>query len=341
MGDNVFINICFSILVIIIILALIIRVLILKKKIKNINRLQKQINILGDDISLLKKNKETYKYILNETIRLLGKGDRANILVRNSDDTFKSVTTIESEKYKNNKIFDVGDAKKYENISILNKNMLNVGSVLVSPLKYDGNTIALIKIESLKFFKKFNEEDILIMKQIRHEFEIAIRNYVAQEKLKYRATHDELTDLYNRRYFNEIFEEELKFMSNKKSKGYLVVIDLDNFKIINDSYGHVQGDRAIMAMADAMRDTLDVTDTYARMYGDEFIIIFRNNTYEEAEEKLIKIRKKVQESRGDLEIDFTYGIVSINYKENLDKDELFANADKAMYDNKKIKKVGR
>ena len=70
MGDNVFINICFSILVIIIILALIIRVLILKKKIKNINRLQKEINILGDDISLLKKNKETYKYILNETISI-------------------------------------------------------------------------------------------------------------------------------------------------------------------------------------------------------------------------------------------------------------------------------
>ena len=96
-----------------------------------------------------------------------------------------------------------------------------------------------------------------------------------------------------------------------------------------------------MAMADAMRDNLDVTDTYARMSGDEFIIIFRNNTYEEAEEKLIKIRKKVQESRGDLEIDFTYGIAAINYEETLDKDELFANADKAMYDNKKIKKVER
>ena len=56
MGDNVFINICFSSLVIII-LVLIIRVLILKKKIKNINRLQKEVNILGDDISLLQKSK--------------------------------------------------------------------------------------------------------------------------------------------------------------------------------------------------------------------------------------------------------------------------------------------
>ncbi|WP_294349562.1 sensor domain-containing diguanylate cyclase [uncultured Clostridium sp.] len=340
MGDNVFINICFSILVIII-LVFIIRVLILKKKIKNINRLQKEINILGDDISLLQKNKETYKYALDETIRLLGKGDRGNILIKNSDGTFKCIAKMESEKYKNKKIFDVGDVKKYKNISILNRNILNIGTVLVSPLKYHGDIIALIKIESLKLFKKFNEEDVIIMKQIRHEFEVAIRNYIAQEKLKYIATHDELTDLYNRRYFNEIFEEQLKLMSNKKSKGYLVVIDLDNFKIINDSYGHVQGDRAIMAMADAMRDILDVTDTYARMSGDEFIIIFRNNTYEEVEEKLIKIRKKIRESRGDLEIDFTYGIAAINYEETLDKDELFANADKAMYDNKKIKKVGR
>ncbi|MBE6050056.1 MAG: GGDEF domain-containing protein [Clostridium sp.] len=340
MKEDIFLNVSFSILIIIILVCMI-RVLILKQKIKKINGLQKQINILGEDISLLKNDKQTYDYALNETIRLLNKGDRGSILVRNSDGTFKCIADIKSEKYKNKKIFDVNDIQEYKNVSILNKNYFNVGTVLVSPLKYRGDIIALIKIESLSFFKKFNKEDIIIMNGIRHEFEIAIANYSEQEKFKYIATHDELTDLYNRRYFNEIFEEELKCIKDENARGYLAVIDLDNFKMINDSYGHSEGDKAIMTMADAMRSTLDESDTYARMSGDEFIIIFRNNTYEEAEEKLINIRKKVQESNGSEAIDFTYGIAAINYSKTLDKDELFANADKAMYNNKKIKKVGR
>lgn len=339
MKENVFLNMSFSILIIIILVCMI-RVLNLKQKIRKINGLQKEINILGDDVSLLHNDKETYQYALDETIRLLNKGDRGRIIVKNSDGTFKCIAVRKSEKYKNKKIFEVNNIQEYKNVSILNKNYFNVGRVLISPLKYHGDIIALIEIESLRLFKKFTKEDVIIMNRIRHEFEVAIKNYSAQEKLKYIATHDELTDLYNRRYFNEIFEEELRSMKDKNSNGYLAIIDLDNFKMINDSYGHSEGDRAIRTMADAMRNTLDESDTYARMSGDEFIIIFRNNTYEEAEEKLIKIREKVQKFEGKEAIDFTYGIAVINNK-NLDKDELFANADKAMYDNKKIKKVGR
>lgn len=99
----------------------------------------------------------------------------------------------------------------------------------------------------------------------------AIHKYT--QDMEYYATRDPLTDLYNRRVFWELFEYEV---ARARRAGYsfaLLVMDLDNFKLINDGYGHATGDRYLQAVTRAVREVLRPGDVFARYGGDEFVML--------------------------------------------------------------------
>lgn len=97
------------------------------------------------------------------------------------------------------------------------------------------------------------------------------------EHLENIATTDELTTLVNRRGFSEAFDRELDRTNRGQTKGgLLLMIDLDNFKVINDTYGHAAGDAALRLVADTLKTTVRRMDIAARLGGDEFVILFSN-----------------------------------------------------------------
>lgn len=97
-----------------------------------------------------------------------------------------------------------------------------------------------------------------------------------EEKLRWQATHDHLTDLYNRRYFEARLEKELAESKRTGIMSALLYVDLDRFKYVNDTAGHETGDRMLLEIARALTKKLRRMDIMARIGGDEFAIILRN-----------------------------------------------------------------
>jgi diguanylate cyclase (GGDEF)-like protein/PAS domain S-box-containing protein len=103
------------------------------------------------------------------------------------------------------------------------------------------------------------------------------------EHLRHLAEHDSLTSLYNRQYFNQ--EMERAFAQSRRDKGKLcacIYIDLDNFKYINDTLGHLEGDRLLISIANTLKARTRKTDILARLGGDEFALILPNVAEQQA-----------------------------------------------------------
>ncbi len=98
----------------------------------------------------------------------------------------------------------------------------------------------------------------------------------AEREIKQLAFYDPLTELPNRRLLVDRLQRVLAHIKRKQTRGALIFIDLDNFKVVNDSQGHSVGDELLIQVADRLRQTLRNADTIARMGGDEFIVILEN-----------------------------------------------------------------
>ena len=120
------------------------------------------------------------------------------------------------------------------------------------------------------------------------------------ERLRVLSTHDGLTSLYNRAYFDERLEEEVLRARRYKRPLSVVIADLDRFKDVNDHYGHIAGDAVLRRFAELLRDSVRRTDIVARYGGEEFAIILPETTVGGAVGKLAQLCAQMAESTIDL-----------------------------------------
>jgi two-component system cell cycle response regulator len=114
------------------------------------------------------------------------------------------------------------------------------------------------------------------------------------ERLRVLSTHDSLTGLYNRAYFDERLYEELLRARRYGRPLSVGIVDIDRFKQVNDQYGHLSGDAALRAFADHLRDSVRRTDIVARYGGEEFGLILPETTGEDAQAKLERMREQAE-----------------------------------------------
>lgn len=162
-------------------------------------------------------------------------------------------------------------------------------------------------------------------------------------KIKHYANHDPLTGLYNRRYFDNILNYEFKRAKARNNKFSILMIDLDDFKNINDSYGHAIGDITLKTIADVVTKLIRRSDLFARIGGDEFAIILMNTLLNQAMDVAERIRKNIKNTilvsaNGDkFHISVSIGVSSYPEKTN-SLVNLISNVDQALY---KAKSVGK
>jgi len=163
---------------------------------------------------------------------------------------------------------------------------------------------------------------------------------VSQERklsrqLSYQACHDMLTGLFNRRMFEEQLEAALLNVGLENRHHALCYIDLDQFKIVNDTCGHVAGDELLRQLGDLLKSCVREGDVLARLGGDEFGILLENCALKEASDVAENVRQSVKDFRFAwqervFEIGASIGLVGIN-AENCELANILAAADMACY----------
>ncbi|MDY6942912.1 MAG: EAL domain-containing protein [Pseudomonadota bacterium] len=155
------------------------------------------------------------------------------------------------------------------------------------------------------------------------------------KRMAYEATHDGLTGLVNRPEFEERLAQTVEAAEREFSHHALCYLDLDQFKVVNDTWGHVAGDELLRQLASKLKASIRQTDTIARLGGDEFGVLFRDCSLETAQRLAEKLRNEVKSFRftwGESVLDssVTIGLVPID-QDSANATELLSLADGACY----------
>lgn len=152
------------------------------------------------------------------------------------------------------------------------------------------------------------------------------------------ATLDDLTMISNRRGFALLAEKALQMSARNGLPASLIAIDLDKFKQINDQFGHTEGDKALIAFTDILKNTFRESDLYARMGGDEFSVLLTNTTEEQALDSMMRLRNQVndfnEKSGFQYQLEFSAGICPVDFSHTPDLNNLLEKSDQLMYKNK-------
>lgn len=153
---------------------------------------------------------------------------------------------------------------------------------------------------------------------------------------QYLARTDALTELYGRRAFEERLRHDLVLAQRRKGAVSLAYVDLDNFKAVNDTRGHAEGDRVLQAVGQALRDSVREADTAARVGGDEFALVLPDTDRPGAEQVISKLRSRLQEAlrAGAWPVTCSIGVTTF-MDPAISPDTAIAAADALMYEAKR------
>lgn len=158
-----------------------------------------------------------------------------------------------------------------------------------------------------------------------------------QYKIIISSTRDKLTGAFNRAYFEKTMENIIRDFNYEEKIFSIIIFDIDNFKGINDKFGHQTGDMVLEKISEVIKECIENKDIFSRYGGEEFIIICPNEDEKRAYEKADMLRKKIQDEnilRGRREVTISMGVATypIHSKK---KDDLIKKADQALYEAKR------
>ncbi|MCF7957344.1 MAG: diguanylate cyclase [Phycisphaerae bacterium] len=176
--------------------------------------------------------------------------------------------------------------------------------------------------------------------ELKTRINVVVRMTELQERLLAQANTDELTGLPNRRHYFEVMEREVMQAKLNSTPLSVIILDIDFFKNINDTYGHLGGDIVLKQLAGILKDNLYSMDLAARYGGEEFIILMPKTGIDNALVAAEKVRKKIEEctwkiSVEPINITASFGVAMLNTSHPEDSYELVKRADLALYDAKR------
>jgi diguanylate cyclase (GGDEF)-like protein len=212
-------------------------------------------------------------------------------------------------------------------------------SSLTLPLALDRDILGCLSLHSDQP-NAFDAQDLQFFSVIGYQMAATLRHFQRFSSVKNMAIYDTLTGLHNRRYFEERLDVEAQKSFCSSTPLSLVMVDIDFFKKVNDTFGHTEGDQVLCKVSSLLKTSLRKKDIVARYGGEEFILILPETRLDEAFVIAERIRRLVEETlfeAGKAEVNLTLSLGISNFPSHRvkSKEELMAMADRALYDAKK------
>lgn len=209
------------------------------------------------------------------------------------------------------------------------------GGYMALPLMVQNELIGVIHLLASKG-KKLTRHQQDMANSFANIVKLAIANINLRVSLSELSLHDPLTDLYNRRYLNDILARELIRIAREKNTLCVAMLDIDDFKKFNDTYSHLAGDEVLKSIGKLLKDNFRESDVSFRFGGEEFVVVLLNTTLNNAVSKMEELREKIKTIsiyyKGNPLHNITISIgVAEALKHGASIDEIIKAADHALY----------
>ncbi len=207
--------------------------------------------------------------------------------------------------------------------------------ILVVPVAFKSIPLGVIVLATMGAFER---DDVELVDHLRVDLGLAVNNALAHDRLERLAAIDPLTDAYNRRFGLGRLREEYSRAVRAEAPFGILMVDIDHFKAVNDTYGHLVGDRVLRAVAGACRRVVREGDVLVRYGGEEFLVLLPGAGRDDVLQIAERIRRAVSETTvedGTSRLNVTVSVGATTFRDTVETPEaLVALADRALYDAK-------
>lgn len=212
---------------------------------------------------------------------------------------------------------------------------LGVCSLIILPLRAQDRTLGTLTFFRCQPKEPYGERDMAFFTDLTYRAALAIENAMLHEQVKQLAMRDSLTGQYNRRAFFDLGRDEVNTHHDRRQPLAAIMLDIDHFKVINDTYGHALGDDVLRMVIDFCRENIRHTDILGRYGGDEYVILLPRTNLTTAARIASRICKTIsnkpfETKAGRVPVTVSLGVTEADsHTQNIQ--ELLDLADKALY----------
>ncbi len=217
-----------------------------------------------------------------------------------------------------------------------------LASLAVVPLFLDGGVIGSLNLGDKNPQRFAPNMDPVFLKHLGVKVSLCLSNVTAHEKLSFMAYHDSLTGLLNRRVMEKVLQRECRRCQRYGHPLSVVFIDLDDFKKVNDTFGHETGDALLCHWAQLLNSCTRSSDVTARFAGDEFVVILPESDLSSAKQLMDRViaaaqSRPLKTGSTEIPVSLSFGIAAFGEGTSDTQESLLKRADSRLYEAKKGK----